>query len=141
MRHGAETIDKAAHTAHVWIKDLAERLGTEDRDQAMRLMRATLQALRDVLSHDEAAQFAAQLPLILRGVFYEGWRPSQTPVHGVDQAACLMRIDKDYDPGPDYPLASDVEEVFRLFTAHVSPGEVADVRAALRHDLRELWPA
>ena len=66
-----EILDRSVEKAHIWINDLAEELGTADVHEAYRVLRAFLQALRDHLSVDEAAQLAAQLPIFVRGVFYE----------------------------------------------------------------------
>ncbi len=127
-------------TAEAWIGDLARRTGTTDPRAALRLLRATLHALRDVLSHDESAHLAAQLPILLRGIYYEGWRPSATPVAGRDAAHVLPRIARRINGTRSVPVETEVEEVFRLLNAHVSAGEIADIRAALQPSLRALWP-
>src|SRR3954468_20250061 len=62
----------------------AQRSYTTSRDltepeDAWRLLKGYLQTLRDELTLDEAAQLAAQLPLVLRGAFYEGFDPSRQP--------------------------------------------------------------
>ncbi|MGZ4255181.1 MAG: DUF2267 domain-containing protein [Solirubrobacteraceae bacterium] len=82
----ADIIDRSIEKAHVWSNDLAEELSTEDGHHAYRVLRAFLHALRDHLSVDEAAALAAQLPIFVRGVFYEGWAcdgsaPSVTNEH------------------------------------------------------------
>ena len=50
----------------------AAALGTDDRQDAYRAVRGVLHTLRDRLPVEESAQLAAQLPTLLRGVFYEG---------------------------------------------------------------------
>jgi len=74
-----DVIDRSVEKTHIWLGDLAEELGSEDRQYAYRVLRAFLHALRDHLPVDEAASLAAQLPIFIRGVFYEGWDPSGTP--------------------------------------------------------------
>lgn len=61
-------IDRSVEKAHVWLGEVAEELGTVDRQQAYRVLRAYLQALRDRLPVDEVAQLAAQLPELIRGM-------------------------------------------------------------------------
>lgn len=138
---GLEVIDETVQHTHEWIKDLAERIETPDRRRALRLMRAVLAAIRDHLAHDEAAHLSAQLPVLIRGFYWEGWRPSATPAHPRGARAFLEAVAARYDAEPGGTLQADVEEVFRLLNAHVSPGEVEDVRRALPEDLRALWPA
>ena len=74
-----EVIERNVEKTNVWLKDLAAELGTDDRRYAYRVLRAFFHVLRDRLTVDESAQLAAQLPELLRGVYYEGWRPSHTP--------------------------------------------------------------
>ena len=58
-----------------WIDDLQRRLGWHDRERAYRALLATLHPLRDSLTRDEAIYVGAQLPPLLRGLYYEGWHP------------------------------------------------------------------
>jgi uncharacterized protein (DUF2267 family) len=133
-----DIIDRSVEKAHIWINDLAEELGTEDRHYAYRVMRAFLHALRDHLSVDEAAALAAQLPIFVRGVFYEGWDPSRTPEHARDLDSFLRRI------AGDARLAGETEASFaaaaanRVLDRHVSAGEAESVLKLLPEHLREL---
>ena len=87
-----DIIDRSVEKAHIWVNDVAEELGTEDRQHAYRVLRAFLHALRDHLSVDEAAALAAQLPIFVRGVYYEGWDPSRTPERARDMDSFLTRV-------------------------------------------------
>jgi len=69
-------LDRAMHTARAWINDVARSVGTDDREFAYRVSRAWLHTLRDGLTVDAAAHFAAQLPDLLRGIFYANWNPA-----------------------------------------------------------------
>ena len=77
---GLEVIDHSVHLTHEWINELAERLGWSSKRSTLRLLRITLRRLRDHLLVDELAQMSAQLPLLIRGFFFEGWVPKQTPI-------------------------------------------------------------
>jgi hypothetical protein len=44
------------------------------------VLKGVLQALRDRLKVEEAVQFGAQFPMLVRGFDYEGWRPAQVPL-------------------------------------------------------------
>ncbi|HEY3513868.1 MAG TPA: DUF2267 domain-containing protein, partial [Kribbella sp.] len=74
-----EAIDHAERTASLWVTGVAIELGTDDRQFAYRVLRAWLHGLRDRLGVEETAHFAAQLPELLRGVYYDGWNPSRVP--------------------------------------------------------------
>ena len=72
-------LDHAMHIAHTWVNDVAKEFDTDDREFAYRVLRAWLHTLRDRLTVEAAAHFAAQLPDLIRGVFYAGWNPSAVP--------------------------------------------------------------
>jgi len=72
-------LDHAAQSAHTWVCDVAREFDTEDREFAYRVLRAWLHTLRDRLTVEASAHFAAQLPDLIRGIFYAGWNPSAVP--------------------------------------------------------------
>ncbi len=133
-----DIIDRSVEKAHIWINDLADELGTEDRRHAYRVWRAYLHALRDHLSVDEAAQLAAQLPIFIRGVFYEGWDPSSTPERDRDVDAFLRRTAREAMLGGETQASLTVTAASRVLSRHVSAGETASVLHVLPEPLREL---
>ena len=65
-------LNAAVQTAEDWINDLMRRLGWQDRERVYLALLATLHALRDCLARDEAVYIGAQLPTLLRGLYYDG---------------------------------------------------------------------
>jgi len=138
---GLEIIDRTVQLTHLWINDLDQRLGWANKHRSYRLMRAVLQAVRDWLPVNEAAGFGAQLPELLRGVYYEDWRPAVTPVKHRHRADFIARIDSAFKTDPLLSTANEVAVVFGLLSDKISAGEIEKVRHALPADLRALWPA
>ena len=69
------------HIAQAWVNEVAKEFDTDDRGSfAYGVLRAWLHTLRDRLTVEAAAHFAAQLPDLIRGVFYAGWHPCAVPV-------------------------------------------------------------
>jgi uncharacterized protein (DUF2267 family) len=137
---GLEILDTSVQKTHVWLKEIMGRLETTDRHQAYMALKATLHALRDRLSIEEAAQLGAQLPMVIRGLFYEGWRPAarfdrtttwETFMRPVYLAACE---DGSFTP------EEIVSAVFEVLSRHVSGGEIDDVIGQLPREIRVLWP-
>jgi uncharacterized protein (DUF2267 family) len=78
--HQLETLVKAEHTAHQWLRTVADRLRTPDLSYTYRLLRAWLHAVRDQLPVRQSVRLAAPLPELLRGLYYEGWEPDSIPI-------------------------------------------------------------
>jgi uncharacterized protein (DUF2267 family) len=137
---GIEGIDRTVHATNGWIHDINERLGWDNRAKSYRLLRAVLHALRDWLPIGEGANLSAQLPTLLRGVYYEQWRPSTVPAKPRDKNAFIARVEDAMKPELlDDPEAA-VGAVLAILTKKTTLGEIEDIRNALPKDLRSLWP-
>lgn len=137
---GIATLESAVSQVNVWLNEVEQAAHLDDRAHAYRLLRATLHALRDWLGVDEAADLGAQLPTLLRGIYYEGWNPSATPAHPRGKDDFVARVQRAFpaDPLKNPDLA--IHAVFTVIGRHVAAGEVEQVRNALQKPLRELWP-
>jgi len=131
-------IDRRTEKTHVWLKEVAERLGTDDHRLAYRVLRAYLQALRDRLTVQEVAQLGAQLPELIRGMYYEGWHPSATPVHYRGTADFLDRIATEAELSGETGASEAVNAVAAVLRQHISAGEIEDVRAQLPENLQPI---
>lgn len=128
-------IERNVEKAHVWLDEAAKQLGTDDHRLAYRVLRAYLHALRDRLTVDEAAQLAAQLPDLIRGVFYEGWNPSATPVRYRGFTDFLDRVAADAELAGETDASFAMSAAAEVLRRHVSAGEIEDIRAQLPEDL------
>ncbi len=128
-------IDRSVEQAHIWLDEVAGQLGTDDRRQAYRVLRAYLHALRDRLTVDESAQLAAQLPDLIRGIYYEGWNPSATPVKYRGLTDFLDRVATDAELDGETSASYVVSAAAEVLRRHVSAGEIDDDRAQLPEDL------
>lgn len=137
---GLESIDHTVQLTHQWISDLDGRLGWEDKHRSFRLLRTVLQALRDWLPVNEAANFGAQLPELLRGIYYEHWRPAATPVKPRHKADFAARIADAFKVDPLSVPDDAITTVFELLTDKITRGEIENVRHALPADIRAIWP-
>lgn len=94
MEHGLDVIDRTVVKTYEWLHEVGRRAELGDPHRAYQALRAVLHALRDRVEPDVAAHVAAQLPLLVRGIFYEGWDPSKTPVR-MSLVEFLARVEKD----------------------------------------------
>ena len=97
---GLESIDHTVQLTHSWINELDALVGWGSKARSYRLLRTVLQALRDWLPVNDAAHFGAQLPTLLRGVYYEHWRPADTPVTERHRSNFLARVDDAFRTDP-----------------------------------------
>lgn len=131
---------QAAQQAQQWVNELADDLDWDPR-RAYRLLRCVLHAVRDWLPQVEMVDLSAQLPVLIRGIYFEGWKPLETPVGDRSKDDFIARVQNafadDFLNDPDAAVAA----VFRLLDRHVSQGQIDDVRHSMKKPLRELWPA
>ena len=137
---GLDVFDRTVHKTNNWLNELMELLGWHDRHRAYLALRVTLHALRDRLTVEEVAQLAAQLPMLIRGFYYEGWDPTGKPLKERSKEEFLARIEE-YFSGDD-PV--DPEQVaraaFTVLSNRVTEGEIEDVRHVLPAEIEDLWP-
>jgi uncharacterized protein (DUF2267 family) len=98
-----------------------------------------LHQLRDRLTVDEAVDLGAQLPLIVRGIYFEGWQPHHVPEKVRTKQKFLDGVTMKLLPHRNAPEAA-VRDVFALLAHHCDPGEIANVIGQLPAELKELWP-
>jgi uncharacterized protein (DUF2267 family) len=137
---GLEVFDRTIHKTNIWLKDLMEILGSADRQEAYAALRATLHALRDRLTIEETAQLAAQLPMLIRGFYYEGWDPTGKPLKERHRDEFLARIQRElerYEIDPEQVARA----VFQVVANRISEGEIQDVEHVLPREIRDLWPS
>ena len=134
-------IEHSVEKAHIWLKEIAEELGVDDRQYAYRALRAVLHTLRDRLTVDVAAKLAAQLPTLIRGIYYEDWDPSRTPLPLHNVEAFLDHVLAEGGMAGETEASVAVTAVARVLRAHVSPGEIDHVMAVLPDKFRVLIEA
>jgi uncharacterized protein (DUF2267 family) len=137
---GLEGLDHTVQLTHIWINELDDRLGWNNKPRTYRLLKTVLHAVRDWLPLNQAVEFAAQLPTLLRGAYYEQWRPAATPVKHRIKADFLAQVEDTFKVDPLAHPSRSVIAVFELLSSKISAGEIAHVRHALPEQVRDLWP-
>jgi uncharacterized protein (DUF2267 family) len=136
---GLPAFDSTIQTTNVWLHDLQEELGWLDRRRAYHALRAVLHALRDRLPVDQVAALGAQLPMLIRGFYYEGWHPAGTPTKERRKEDFLAHIAREFREEPTINAEEVADAVFRVIARHVTPGEIKHVKIALPGEIRSLW--
>jgi uncharacterized protein (DUF2267 family) len=131
------TVEKTNHILH----DIEQAYGwpKDRRNQSYAALRATLHALRDRLTVDVTAQLAAQLPVLVRGIYYDGWDPGAVPVK-MSREDFLARIRRDFPFTIEGSIPDLVDTVLQILRRHITEGEWDDMKATLPKDLATALP-
>ena len=138
--NGLDTFDRTVHETNQWLRIVMAELKTSSRHQAYSALRASLHALRDRIGPENSVQFAAQLPILLRGVFYEGWHPCETPTRERRLDDFLAYVESILGSKSGLDPCEAVRAGFAAIAWCVSFTEVLKLMSVLPHDLRVLWP-
>jgi uncharacterized protein (DUF2267 family) len=131
-----DVIEATVQKTYLWIRELDEELGRVGRRESYQVLRG-FHALRDRLTVDEVAQLAAQLPVLVRGIYYEGWDPARKPPKWKEQEF-LSRFAEQAAMDPAQEPVPALRAAARMLRRHVTPGETEDVLSILPKELREL---
>jgi uncharacterized protein (DUF2267 family) len=136
---GLEVFDKTLQTTNTWLKEIGEQIGP-GRQRCYHALRAVLFSLRDRLPPAEAAHLAAQLPMLVRGIYYDGYRPTGKPDRIRSRDEFLQKIGEHL--ALTRPLGADeaARAVFKVLDHYLDPGEMAEVKQALPEEIRTLFP-
>ena len=143
MAKNPEIFEKTFQKTDQWLKELMAKMGWSDVRMAYDGLRSVLHVLRDRLTVEAVAKLGAQLPMLVRGFYYEGWVPSHTPVK-------IHRQEDFINSAKEHLRRTNVREeniellvysVFDLLRNHIEAGEIEKIKAILPPTLAEFWPA
>ena len=141
MSTGLDIFDRTVQESNLWLKDIMDRLETVDRHQAYSSLRAVLHALRDRIGPESAAHLGAQLPMLLRGLYYEGWDPTNKPTKERHEEAFLARIVRELPRATESEVEQGALAVLDVLSKHVDRGAAVKIATMFPHDLRKFWPS
>ncbi|HUB46138.1 MAG TPA: DUF2267 domain-containing protein [Acetobacteraceae bacterium] len=137
---GLEVFDRTLQTTNIWLDEVMEAVGP-DRRLAWHVLGAVLRTLRDRLPSPLAAHLGEQLPLLVRGVYYEHFDPGHAPLPLYTEDEFLAHVDAECGSARPINLRRAVPIILRVLDEHTSPGLTKKLRHALPRHVRTLWPA
>ena len=140
MATGIDVLEKSEQETNLWLNEIGERLDTADRRKAFDALRATLHAVRDRVGADHALHFAAQLPLLIKGLFFENWRPSETPTREREKETFLANVDAEVRRGIGVDPEHAVKAVLEVLAEHIDPAQMDKLRRLFPENMRDLFP-
>jgi uncharacterized protein (DUF2267 family) len=137
---GLDVFDTTVQKTNNWLHDLKQVLRWPDKHKIYLALRVTLHALRDRLTVEEVAHLGAQLPMLVRGFYYEGWDPTDKPLRQRHKEQFLARIEQQFKDDDSVDPEVVVRAVFFVLAHRVTEGEIEDIKQILPVEIRDLWP-
>lgn len=137
-----DVFEASLQKTQLWFADLMSELKWEGKPHKASLaLRTALHALRDRLTVEEAVHLGAQLPILIRGLYYEGWKLTGKPVRERHKSEFLDHIAAAFSDDDTVDPEKVMRAVLKVLARHISKGEAENVKHLLPKSLQELWPA
>jgi uncharacterized protein (DUF2267 family) len=136
---GLDVFDKTLQTTNIWLDEIMAELGP-DRQLAWHVLGAVLRSLRDRLPIGLVAHLGSQLPILVRGAYYDQWTPKDRPLDLRSREEFFDHVGQALWNTRPVNIHDAVQVVFQTISNHVTEGQVRKVRDSLPKDLATLWP-
>lgn len=136
----AKPFDATIDKSYQWLNDLMFEIGTEDQNRAYVALKGALQSLRDRLTVEEATDLGAQLPMLIRGLYYEGWNPVHTPEKIRNLDDFLEKVKAHFTQEPNVDAEHMVRAVFKIMFFKLDEGQIEQVKTVLPKEISSLYP-
>ena len=137
--HQPEVFETTLQKTNLWVKQLGDLLHWNDHHKAYHGLRAVLHAFRDRLPVPEAAHFGAQLPMLVRGFYYDEWKPASRPVKIKTAQEFYDAVKANFAADQNVNPMRLTHAVLKVLALNLSPGELDKLRAIFPPHLREIW--
>ena len=137
---GLSVFDKTLQSTNVWLDELMAEIGP-DRQLAWHTLGVVLRTLRDRLPTDLAAHLGSQLPILVRGAYYDQWQPERSPHRTRTIEEFLHEVVDGLSDTQPVNAAEAAKAAIHVLCRHVDPGQLAKVRGALPKEIQQgVWP-
>jgi uncharacterized protein (DUF2267 family) len=134
------------HKGNEFIKEVSNEMEIEDNRSTLRIIKAVLHSLRDRLTAFEAKDLVAQLPMLLKAVWCDGWIPGKIPDKSIKKKEDLFErvlYSSEIVPLKDLENVEDAKKaviaIFSVLKRHLSQGEIDDIATQFPEDIKVLW--
>lgn len=118
---GVAVIERNMQTLNQWLNEISQELDGISHQDSWDRMRAVLHTIRDRLPPDEAVNLAAQLPLVVRGLYFENWNPSTTPHRMESPEAYCEHFQHLLNRSHPVDAEQTIRAVFKVLEEHIDP--------------------
>ncbi|HZZ35807.1 MAG TPA: DUF2267 domain-containing protein [Caulobacteraceae bacterium] len=136
--NGLEVFDKTLQTTNIWLGDIMKTIGP-DRHAAWKVLSVVLHKLRDRLPVEVAAHLSAELPLLIRGVYYDQYEPARQPSGCRNIDEFIHEVREWLTDARPMNAKEAIAAVFATLSRHISEGQIVKVQGALPESIRRFW--
>src|SRR5215216_4093058 len=136
---GLDVFDKTLQTTHIWLKDIMDVTGA-DRQVAWHVLGAVLRAVRDRVPLELAVHLGAELPILVRGAYYDQWSSPGAIERSRTLEEFLARIEQQSGNTRPVNVRDATAAVFRILARHIDRGQVDKIKHSLPEEVRAIWP-
>jgi uncharacterized protein (DUF2267 family) len=137
---GLDVFDRTLQTTNIWLNEIMEVVGP-DRHLAWKVLSVVLHKLRDRVPVEVAAHLGAQLPLLVRGVFYDQFQPARQPTDWRTLEDFVGEVQNGLADSRPLDPRDAVRAVFGVLSRHLSEGEVDKIKEVLPNSIRRAFEA
>jgi len=137
---GLQNFDRTLQKTHSWLNDIGDAIGSE-KQQQFHALRAVLWALRDRLTIEEAFHLSSHLPTLVRGLYWEDYRPTGKPEAYRSREEFLGRVSETLEGASPLDPEDAARAVFAAMQQHVPAGEMEHVMRMVPEGVRDLFPS
>lgn len=133
-------LENNIHQTMDWIYAVEEACHWDDDNQrkAFIALRAVLHQLRDLLALEAAAALSSQLPLLIRGIFFENWKPDSNSSKIFEKDEFLSLVSKALYPYRDMDVEKTIKGVFNVLSRKLPPGVFDNIIKAIPKEIQAL---
>lgn len=140
MTHHLSVFDKTVQETYSLLKLINQnaRWG-EDNHKALAGLRSVLQVLRDCLPLANSANFSAQLPILVRGLYFENWNYHDQPLRTRHQAEFLALIQQKLPMAPEIDAEIACKAVVQALQAIIDKDVIDNWLSGLTNEIKQIW--
>lgn len=136
---GLEEFDNTIQKTNQLLKEIEADFGWDRkrRNQSYAALRAVLHTLRDRLPVIEAVQLADQLPMLVKGIYFDGWNPAKVPKK-MNKEEFLQEVRRQFPFSIEGDITRVIRVVLKVLGKHISWGEAEDIISSLPKGIDEM---
>ncbi len=137
---GVKLINRNIHTMYEWLYDISDFLKINDLDKCAAILQAVLHKLRDHIPLNNAVHLSEQLPIMIRGLFFEAWDPNKTPIKDRNREEFLLSVKEELGSSyTDLNAELMVIAVFNTLAKKTSPGTINKILAVAPKGIKSVF--